>query len=63
MLGIMISFMLNEWRLSAKEAKDRVFILEQFRRDLTADTAVLREEIRQLERVTEFCGLILRESP
>lgn len=62
-LGIMISFMLNEWRLSVKEAKDRVFVLEQFRRDLAADTAVLRQEIRQLEKVDEYCALILRESP
>ena len=50
--GIMISFLLNEWRVSNQQKEEKNRIVNQFIDDLKADTLQIKEHSSIIERVT-----------
>lgn len=53
--GIMISFLLNEWRVSNKQKEEKNRIVMQFIDDLKADTLQIQEHSVIIERVSLSC--------
>lgn len=57
--GIMVSFLLNEWRQDEQDQRTEHRLLTSLRADLKADSLSLRSEIAELERITERGALLL----
>ncbi len=50
-VGIMLSFLLNEWRLGRQEQKQERVILENIRENLQEDQYLMEEEVKALHEV------------
>lgn len=57
--GIMISFLLNEWRVSNQQKEEKNRIVNQFIDDLKADTLQIKEHSSIIERVTLSCQSLM----
>lgn len=57
--GIMISFLLNEWRVSNQERKEKNRLVNQFMVDLASDTTRINELEDFIETVSASCNELL----
>ena len=58
-LGITASFALNEWRISRQESQQQVELLENFKKNLVADSTILSAGVKQLTMQIEAAGKVL----
>lgn len=57
--GIMISFLLNEWRVSNQQKEEKNRIVTQFINDLKADTLQIQQHSAIIDRVTASCKSLM----
>jgi hypothetical protein len=58
-VGIMLSFFINEWREDAKNKKKEIIYLDNLRTELLADTTKIREEIEILKLIERGADTLL----
>jgi len=59
-VGITLSFLLNEWRADRSEAEAEIRALASLRDDLVADTTMISNEIQQMDKFDSALNYMIR---